>query len=256
VFGSKTPEPISLASDGSPVPLQPVYEKGHPSKAAYTSIGDGKHSRPKDYFDLQLSPGYIANIRKGTNYRASAEGVEIGVTGSERKDFDDFVPFNDLEIYKFIGILYANGLMPRPIFKTWFKTLPTCPMFGNSFFTGAFDKTVHGKKIEGVRQWRHLRRFLTLSNYRLNPVDKQSKNPMWKVQSLVDELNYWARKHWVPGKWVAIDEQTIGFKGRSGMKLWISYKREGVGFQCNAICDEGYTYSFFFWHGNAPKVGP
>jgi hypothetical protein len=79
---------------------------------------------------------------------------------------------------------------------------------------------------------------------------------MWKVQSLVDELNYWARKHWVPGKWVAIDEQTIGFKGHSGMKLRISYKREGDGFQCDAICDEGYTYWFFFRHGDAPKVGP
>ena len=78
---------------------------------------------------------------------------------------------------------------------------------------------------------------------------------MWKAQSLVDELNYRAIKHWVPGKWVAIDEQTIGFKGRSGMKLRISYKREGDGFQCDAICDEGYTYSFFFRHGDAPKVG-
>ena len=146
MFGSKTPEPISLASDGSPVPLQPVYEKGHPSKAAYTSIGDVKHLCPKDYFDLQLSPGYIANIRKGTNYRFSAKGVGIGVTGSKKKDFGNCVPFDDPEIYKFIGFLYANGLMPRPIFKTWLKPLPTCSMFGNSLATGAFDKTVHGKK--------------------------------------------------------------------------------------------------------------
>jgi hypothetical protein len=54
---------------------------------------------------------------------------------------------------------------------------------------------------------------------------------MWKVQSIIDELNHHARKHWIPGKWVVIDEQTIGFKGRSGMKLRIIYKREGDGFQ-------------------------
>jgi hypothetical protein len=105
VFGPKTPVPVSLASDGSPVPLQPVYEKGHPSKATYTFICDVKYSRPKDYFNLQLSPGYISSIRKGTNYRASAEGVGIGVTESEKKDCGNFVPFDDLEIYKFIGIL-------------------------------------------------------------------------------------------------------------------------------------------------------
>jgi hypothetical protein len=71
---------------------------------------------------------------------------------------------------------------------------------------------------------------------------------------LINELNYCARKHWIPGKWVAIDEQTIGFKGRSGLKLRISYKREGDGFQCDALCDEGYTFSFYFRHGNAPKI--
>jgi hypothetical protein len=150
VFGPKTPVPLSLASDGSPVPPQPVYKKGHPPKATYTSIGDVKHSCPKDYFDLQLLPCYIANICKGTNYCASAEGVGIGVTGSKKKNFGNFVPFDNPEIYKFIGILYANGLMPRPIFETWFKSLPTGPMFGNSFVTGAFDKKVHGKHIEGV----------------------------------------------------------------------------------------------------------
>ena len=35
----------------------------------------------------------------------------------------------------------------------------------------------------------------------------------------------------------------------------ITYKREGDGFQCDAICDNGYTFSFWFRHGNPPKVG-
>lgn len=78
---------------------------------------------------------------------------------------------------------------------------------------------------------------------------------MWKGHSIINQLNYCTRKHWIPGIWVAIDEQTIGFKGRSGMKLWISYKREGDGFQCIALCDAGYTFSFFFRHGDAPKIG-
>ena len=39
------------------------------------------------------------------------------------------------------------------------------------------------------------------------------------------------------------------------MKLRISYKREGDGFQCDALADEGYTFSFFFRHGNAPSIG-
>jgi hypothetical protein len=34
----------------------------------------------------------------------------------------------------------------------------------------------------------------------------------------------------VPGKFVSIDEQTIGFKGKHGLTLRISYKREGEGY--------------------------
>ncbi len=60
---------------------------------------------------------------------------------------------------------------------------------------------------------------------------------------------------WVPEKWVTIDEQTLGFQGASEMKLCISYKREGDGFQCDAVCDGGYTYSFYFRHGPPPNVG-
>ncbi len=39
------------------------------------------------------------------------------------------------------------------------------------------------------------------------------------------------------------------------MKLHISYKREGGGFQCDAVCDGGYTYLFYFCHGPPPNVG-
>jgi len=33
----------------------------------------------------------------------------------------------------------------------------------------------------------------------------------------------------------------------------ISYKKEGDGFQCNALCCDGYTYSFFMQNMPAPK---
>jgi hypothetical protein len=73
---------------------------------------------------------------------------------------------------------------------------------------------------------------------------------------LIDKLNKQAKDMRIPGKWVAIDEQTIGFQGALSMKLCISYKREGDGFQCNAVCDRGYTYSFWFRHGPPPTLGP
>jgi len=90
--------------------------------------------------------------------------------------------------------------------------------------------------------------------FRKDPTEEKKKNPLWKIQPLLDELNFQATNMWLPGKRVAIDEQTLGFKGKNGMKLRISYKIEGDGFQCNALCDRGYTHSLYFRHGDAPKI--
>ena len=49
------------------------------------------------------------------------------------------------------------------------------------------------------------------------------------------------------------DIQTIGFQGRHADKLRITYKAEGDGFQCDAICDAGYTWTFFFRNMPAPQ---
>ena len=39
---------------------------------------------------------------------------------------------------------------------------------------------------------------------------------LWKVERLLRHLNKRCRDMWIPGKWVAIDEQTLGFQGASG----------------------------------------
>ena len=53
---------------------------------------------------------------------------------------------------------------------------------------------------------------------------------------------------------MSVNEQTIGFKGSSSMMLQISYKKEGSGFQCDTICDRGYTLAFYFHHGEPPEL--
>ena len=38
------------------------------------------------------------------------------------------------------------------------------------------------------------------------------------------------------GKFISIDEQTIGFQGRHADKIRVTYKNAGGGFQADAIC--------------------
>jgi len=58
---------------------------------------------------------------------------------------------------------------------------------------------------------------------------------------------------WNLGCDISGDEQTIGFKGQHKDKLRITYKAEGDGFQCDAICKDGYTWTFYFPNKAAPK---
>jgi hypothetical protein len=143
------------------------------------------------------------------------------------------------------GVLF-NGLTPKPQVDYWFCSEEKEPLLGSNLISNTLQKknSATGKTIQAACCWKHFHQYFTVANYRNSLHKKQMVNPLWKVQELLDELNKQAKDMLVPGKWVAIDEQTLGFQGASGMKLRISYKREGVGFQCNVVCDTGYTYSF------------
>ena len=50
-----------------------------------------------------------------------------------------------------------------------------------------------------------------------------------------------------------MDEQKIGCQGRHPDIIQINYKAEGGVFQCDSVCADGYTYSFYFCNQPAPK---
>ena len=173
-----------------------------------------------------------------TNLRAYSSGAGSG-------EYQDFMPIDLAEVYKMIGVLFANGLTPKPQFDFWFCTQEEEPLFGSNMISKALARKnlATGNTIKASRRWKHFRRYFTMQDYRENPREQQRKNPLWKVQRLIDELNKQAKDMWVPGIFVAIDEQTIGFQGASSMKLRISYKREGDGYQCDALSEDGYIFS-------------
>ena len=227
-----------------------VSEKGGISPAARKLLPEEiRDCWPKNFFDTQISPEFVKRCMVDTtNARAAAEGAGFGGT-----QYNDWEPFNLAEMNKMIGLLFVNGLSPRPRIKMWFEPYP---IFGNTFIGGAMHKPRTGgrRALHGMRRWAQFRRFMCMFDFRQDARKETAKNPLWKVQHLLDELNENAWRLWIPGKWVSIDEQTLGFQGRSGIKLRISYKKEGDGFQCDAVCDDGYTFSFYFRHGDPPTL--
>ena len=77
--------------------------------------------------------------------------------------------------------------------------------------------------------------------------------PNWKVKPLLDWMNYLNPTIWKLGPNFSIDEMTMGFQGMHQDKRRITYKNEGDGFQCNALCQDGFTYQFYMRNHPAPK---
>ena len=67
--------------------------------------------------------------------RAVAEGAGAGGTL-----YLDFVPFDEAEMYKMQGLLFVNGLSPKPSILYWFHGTNRHPLFGNDFVSKAMDK--------------------------------------------------------------------------------------------------------------------
>ena len=227
----------------TPPPPPPPFNGG-PTEQAKKEIGDIRTARPKDFFYTQITKEFVKRqMVDTTNARAVAEGE-----GSKT----EYIPFDVEEMERFIGLMMANGVVPRPQMEHWFMD---CWLRGNQKMKDAMEKKVGNRTVSGLDRWRLMRRLMCFYDHRQDLRKAKEQNPLFKVQPLLDELNYQARKMWRTGKFVSIDEQTLGFKGKSSLKLRISYKREGDGFQCDALCDRGYTFSFYFRHGDAPDVG-
>jgi len=248
-FEPKKPKKWKVAgdSDANNDPAPPSNSRRQPSlRHLPEATPPLSKARPKDFSDTQLTPAFMDWAVTATNLRAYASGAGSG-------KYTDFIPFDRPEMYKIIGALFANGLTPKPQFDYWFCSENKEPLLGSNLISNALCRknAATGKTIKAARCWKHFRRYFKVADYHESPKEKQKSDP---VRELLDELNKQAKDMWMPGKWVAIDEQMLGFQCASGMKLRISYKREGDGFQCNTVCDGGYTYSFYFCHGPPPNV--
>lgn len=147
---NNTTPPGSSAHDNNTTPPEPEPtpsppERGGPSPEAKDKIGDLRKARPKDFFDLIITPEFIEKTLVAcTNARAAADGA-----GSQM--YEDFMPFSVEEANKMIGLLFANGLTPKPAMELWFLTKRESLLFGNDFISYYLDKVnpSTGKKIKG-----------------------------------------------------------------------------------------------------------
>jgi Transposase IS4/SAP domain len=216
----------------------------------FTCLNNLKHtSTPVEFIDalLPVSANKFTRTKcsfeewcKYTNLKAM-----FSFAGEKGYAYPDFKPFTVSEIKQHIGIYLLNGLCPSPRVEMKFQPQAVDPVNGNDFVYRYFSKNAE-------RRHRHFKAFFCVQDPR-QEAPSRSHFPNWKVQDMLAHINFVSQKAWMLGQNVSVDEQTIGFQGNHKDKLRITYKSEGDGFQCDALCQEGYTYAFYFRNHPAPK---
>lgn len=201
---------------------------GGPSKFVYEKVS--AESRPIEFLDLFLTPKIKHTLRKNSNLYAT------GVKEAGANTYLGFNSFDDEDIEALFTVLFMNGLHPMYDMEDWFVDPNSSPIYGDERVRRLFGSNCR-------RRWKEVRTMFHISDpFYQNKGEKRGK--LGKLQELEQHMKTLCEKLWRTGYKGSLDEQTIGFSGRSALKIRIKCKAEGDGFQCDSYCEEGYTFTW------------
>ena len=235
-----------------------VWEEQHTTKSGVKSefiTANNLHaeSSPQDWFKafLPIHNGSVKNPHQSnncwthrwamfTNTKALSRGA-----GVEGGIYSTFQPFSHLEIEQFIGLYILQGLNPSLKVDSKFHSQLDDPIQGNDLCYRVFGSNAS-------KQHKQFKAFFTVQDPIKTPPARKDR-PTYKVDPLLKHVQLVSMRAWRLGRDISGDEQTIGFQRRHADKLRITYKAEGESFQCDVICDSGYTWTFYFRTQPAPQ---
>ena len=117
---------------------------------------------------------------------------------------------------KHLGLYILNGVAPSPQVEMKFSSQNIDPANGNDLCSIAF-----GGESKGSQRHKEFKRYLAFVDPRkMTPLAKVAPNS--KVEPLLRHIINISRQPMKIGKWISIDEQTLGFKGRCQWKIQIN----------------------------------
>ena len=149
------------------------------------------------------------------------------------------------EYRKHLGLYIFNGVSPSPSVLKKVRPQKVDAVHGNDF-------VARGLGANAALKHRYFKAFWSVQDPCLPPPDR-SKSPNWKVEPLLDHMNAVNKRAWKPGPDLSVDEMTMRFKGKHKDKRRITYKKEGDGFQADALCEDGFTIQIYMRNHPAPK---
>ena len=215
--------------------------KGEPKQSFLNRHKLDRYSEPIEFFDAFMPQvnnnygAYLPSISQWTNW-TNTKAIMMGAGDTIYRG--EWRSFTTKEVRQILGTYIIHGLAPTPRLEYKFYPQSHDPVTGNDFVAANMGKNA-------LRRLHHFKCFFACQNPVL-PTPDRNLDPLHKVKGLVSWITKIGGESWALGKSFAIDEQTIGFQGQHIHKLRISYKKEGDGFQCDALCQDGFTFAVYF----------
>jgi len=235
---------------GKVIKEQEIRNEGRANAEWLTKKKLTVESSPEDWVEALLQdkrkptdPRHVVTISDWTTY-SNAKAM-LSNSGQMGGIYPEFTPFSPQEIKSFLGLYVLHGLTPLPQVKMKFKSQLEDPVCSSDICHAVFRKNAENRH-------KHFKAFFECQDPML-PTPSKKTHPNHKINNFLSHVNCVSMEAWDVGKHLSCDEQTIGFQGRHQDKQRISYKKEGDGFQVDCICENRYTYSFYFQNIAAPK---
>ena len=158
--------------------------------------------------------------------------------------YKNFKIFSSSELMSHLSLYLLHGVSPSPQIDLKFKSQAEDPVNGSDLCWHVFGKN-------GTTRHKEFKAFFSAADP-LKPVPPTTSHPNWKVDALLKHMMRVSKEVVCIGQDISVDEQDIGFQGRHRDKQRISYKKVGDGFLVDALSADGYTFTWYFRHQQAP----
>ena len=186
----------------------------------------GQYENELSYFQLYFTDDIITEFVHETNKYAK-EKIEKAQPLSKHSIWRTWKDTTLEEMKSFLGVVINMGMNPKCSMKEYFSSQWTerMPFFVDVFSRGRFCQ---------IYWMLHLQQSVG-QGFRGD-----------KIQNLVDHMNLTCRKYFVPNENIAVDESTVGFKGRVIWKCYNPQKPAKWGLRVYTMCDSASAYIVAF----------
>ena len=227
-----------------------VSTKTGPNMEYIFKAGLDFESHPAEWFELFLPFNRKKNMDpKAITFEEFTAWLNtkamMANAGSRGGRYKNFVDFKMNECRSHLALYLLHAISPSPQVEMKFKSSLEDPVNGNDICSQVFGKG-------GNTRHKEFKAFFSACDP-VTPTPSTVTHPNWKIHPCLRHMMAVSKQAIFIGQDISIDEQDISFQGRHKDKQRVTYKRAGDGFLVDALCSDGYTYSWYFRNEPAPK---